>query len=56
MGVGLASAQVCRSDAECSSGTCSIWSCNNTTQPPTYTIIESCGKPLGLLGPNCTEM
>ena len=52
-GSGLASTQICRSSAECASGSCAYYSCSATTPP---TILESCDVPQGLLGGTCTKM
>jgi hypothetical protein len=53
IGTGLESAQICRSDAECASGSCSFYSCSATNPS---TIVEACDKPMGLLGSSCTKM
>jgi hypothetical protein len=48
-GIGLASAQICRSNAECASGACVVYSCESG-----MVSIEACkGSVAGALGGSC---
>jgi len=42
----LAGAQICKTNAECSTGTCSIWTCNGQ-------VTEACQAPSPI---DCTKM
>jgi len=50
-GGGLASAQICETNTECTSGNCGVWVCTATTPP---TVLHACYKPVGILGASCT--